>query len=177
MDFFMMTQDRTIPHTVEPVGILKVIDREMIKKENIHKLDGNIPAQLSIKDDSKAEYVDFIECPLTLVSDRLKELLVKYDDGIFFKPILLADIKRSRQEIYWLMIPKSVDCLLPESEFNKNGTLKNAVIDTGRIGFSKIFKINGIMENIIAIRLDLAESILRRDFAGISLKRIDVRKV
>lgn len=172
MEFYLFSQDKTIPNAVEPVGILKTLDRDMVNSENLHMMDG-LAVQFEIKESSNVEYVDFIESPVPLVSGRLKDILAKYDKKVFFKPIFLADIKRSRQDVYWFMIPENVECLSPKSEFNKNGTLKRIVIDEERVKYCKVFKIKGIMENLIVIRLDVAESILRRGFFGINLTRLE----
>lgn len=172
MDYFLLSQDNTIPNAVEPVGILKTLDRDMINKENAHIMDG-LAVQFEVKESSSVEYVDFIESPVPLVSDKLKEILSKYDKKVIFKPIFLADIKRSRQEVYWLMVPEDVECLSPKSEFNKNGTIKSIVIDEERVKYCRVFKIKGVLENLIVIRLDVAESILRRGFSGIRLTRLE----
>lgn len=173
MEFFILSQDNTIPDPVEPAGILKVIDRDMIKKENIHKMD-ELAVQFEIKENNRSVYIDFIENPVPLVSDKLKELLGKYEERIFLKPVLLADIKHLRQDVYWLLVPDSMDCLSSKSEFNKNGTVKRIVIDENKIRFRKVFKIKGILENLIILRLDVAESLLRRDFTGIRLKKVEM---
>lgn len=172
MDYFILSQDMTIPNYVEPVGILKVIDPDMIKEENIHKMDG-LAVQFEIKENSSHEFVDFIEHPVHLVSDKLKAILEKYDDNAFFKPIFLADIKKELQKVYWFMVPKEQDCLSPKSEFKNNGSINRLVIDMGKVGYRKIFRIKGIAENIVIIRLDVAESLLRRNFEGIKLSRIE----
>ncbi|MBC2582568.1 serine protease [Clostridium sp. DJ247] len=132
-----------------------------------------MPIQFDIKEKSSSEYIDFIEKPVPLVSDNLKKLLQKYDKKIFFKPIVLCDRKQEKQDLYWLMVPDSIDCLSDKSEFNKDGTLKRLVIDKKKVGNFKIFKVNGIIEDLMLVRLDAAESILRRDFTGIKLKKVE----
>lgn len=173
MEYFQMSQDKTIPNAVEPVGVLKVIEKDMIKQQNFSKSD-EIPVQFEIKDNDSTEYIDFIEFPVPLVSDRMKNILCKYDDRTFFKPIFLADIKRSRQDIYWLMVPGKIDCLSQKSEMDLNGAMKRIVIDYEKVRYNKIFTIKGIVENIIIVRLDVAESILRRGFTGIRLTRLEM---
>ncbi len=173
MEYFIISQDIAIPDQVQPVGILKVIDRESIKPENIRKMD-ELAVQFEIKENNKAVYVDFIENPVPLVSDRLKDILSKYEERIFFKPVLLADIKNTRQDVYWLLVPDSIECLSDKSEFNKNGTVKNLVLDENKVRFRKVFKVKGILENLIIIRLDVAESLLRREFTGIKLKKAEI---
>jgi hypothetical protein len=173
MDFFIISQDNSIPDPVQPAGILQVIDRNKIKPENIHKMD-EIAVQFEVKENSKAIYVDFIENPVPLVSDKLKDILEKYEERIFFKPILLADIKKSRQDVYWLLVPDSIECLSDKSEFNKNDTIKRIVLDEKKVKYRKVFKVKGILENLIIVRLDVAESILRRGFTGITLKKVEM---
>lgn len=175
MEYFIISQDIAIPDPVQPVGILKVIDRDLIKPENIQKMD-ELAVQFEIKENSRAVYVDFIESPVPLVSDRLKEILSRYEERIFFKPVLLADIRNTRQDVYWLLVPDSIECLSDKSEFNKNGTIKNLVLDERKVRFRKVFKVKGILENLIIIRLDVAESLLRREFTGIKLKKAETSR-
>lgn len=172
MEYFIISQDKRVLNAVEPMGITKQITKEMLKKENLRKL-GDLAIQCDIKENRWKQYIDFIENPISLVSDNLKEILKKYEEKIFLRPVVLADIKELRQDLYWLIIPESVDCLSPKSEFNKDGSIKKLIIDEKKIGYSKIFKVQGVIENLIIIRLDLAESLLRRDFTGIRLKKVE----
>ncbi|MBC2580555.1 imm11 family protein [Clostridium sp. DJ247] len=172
MEYFVIYQDKRIENAAEPIGILKEISKDMLNKEGTKHMD-ELPIQFDIKEKSSSEYIDFIEKPVPLVSDNLKKLLQKYDKKIFFKPIVLCDRKQEKQDLYWLMVPDSIDCLSDKSEFNKDGTLKRLVIDKKKVGNFKIFKVNGIMEDLMLVRLDAAESILRRDFTGIKLKKVE----
>lgn len=172
MEYFVISQDKRIENVVEPIGILKEINKEILNKEGIKHMD-DMPVQFDIKEKSSSEYIDFIEKPVLLVSDNLKKILNKYDKKIFFKPVVLCDRKEEKQDLYWLMVLDSIDCLSPKSEFNKNGTIKRLIIDEKKIGNFKIFKVNEVMEDLVIIRLDVAESLLRRDFTGIKLKKVE----
>lgn len=176
MDFFVILQDKRIPDIVEPMGASKVISKDVLNINNADKLE-RLLVQFQIKEKTHNEYVDYIECPVQLVSDKLKRLLEKYDSSVFFIPVMLADLKNERQEIYWLMVPDVKDCLSPQTEFNKDGTLKKLVIDERKAALFKVFKVKGLLENLLVIRLDVAESILRRDYAGIKLKKVAKEKM
>lgn len=173
MEYFIICQDKRVLNSVEPIGVSKAIDKNIDTKA-----EDEMPVQFYIKEKKENEYVDYIDGQAPLISDKLKYIFEKFQEDIFLKPAVLADIKRMKQDLYWIMIPQAVECLSPKAEFNKNGTLKKLVIDETKIGFTKIFKVDGILENLIIISLDLAESILRRDFIGIKLERVekDLRK-
>lgn len=173
MEYFIICQDQRVLNSVEPIGVAKAIDKNIDTK-----ITDEMPVQFYIKEKKENEYVDYIEGQVPLISDKLKYIFEKFQEDTFLKPAVLADVKRMRQDLYWLMIPQSIDCLSPKTEFKKDGTLKRLVIDENKIGFTKIFKVEGILENFIILSLDLAESILRGDFIGIKLERVekDVRK-
>jgi hypothetical protein len=86
---------------------------------------------------------------------------------------MLADVKKMKQNLYWLCIPKDIEALSCQSEFKMDGSLKKLVISEKKVNFRKIFRITGIIEYIVILNQDVAESILRRDFYGITLKKID----
>jgi len=170
MDYFIMSQDKTLLDAVQPTGTANQIQRTPFKRLDPKQLDDQ-PVQFYIKESFNPIYIDFIEHPLPLVTDTVKTLLEKYQTNIFFKPVLLTDLKRMRQELYWLIIPPSISCLADESVYNVNGTLKKMVLDSGKLKRAKIFTIKGIMENYIIVRLDVAESLIRRNFIGIKFTK------
>lgn len=87
------------------------------------------PIQFYVKEKGNNIYVDFIENPFHLVSEKLRLKIIKLQETIFFKVIVLADVKKMQQELYWLTIPETIECLSEKSEFNKMGELRKLVID------------------------------------------------
>lgn len=165
MNYFILSQDSRVDNA--------------IKKSNVKSLEGKdltinkfSPIALRIKGDENKIYGDLIEGKITLVSDNLKSLIEKYDENIFFRPFVFQDIENKIQSVYWFAIFEQLNCLSKESEFNKDGSLKKLVIDKDKANGYRIFKVNGIIEDYIIISLDLAESILRRDFLGLKIKKI-----
>lgn len=169
MNYYILSQDRRISDCVKPLGITKLIDRDLLMG-NTDKLD-DTPVQFYIKEKDENEYIDIIETPVLLISDKLKRVLEVYQKEIFFKPVLLADVKRMRQDLYWFMIPKTVECLSPQTEFFKDGAVKKLVIDEKKANPHKVFRVGGIFEYIVIVNLDIAENILKRDIYGIELKK------
>jgi hypothetical protein len=182
MEYFALYKDNRIENAIEPIGLSKFINK--YKQNNMaigkslydlaeEKMGSEQIVQFELMERKSKEYVDFIDGKINLVSDKLKYILKKYDEEIFFKPVVLLDGKAENQELYWFIVPKEVDCLAEETQFNKDGSLKKLVIDKRKIGKAKIFTIKGVLENLLIVRLDAAESILRRDFTGIKLKKLE----
>lgn len=168
-----MLQDKRVLGAVEPLISPKELNKQMIKKENYRDIDSILPGQCSVKESYQQEYIDFIEYPMPFVSDELKELLIKYDERLITKPVVFQDIKKQKQTVYWLIAPKFVNCLSLKSKFKKDQSIDTLIIDEKKIEYCPLFRIDGIYENYIIVRLDLAESILRRDFTGIKFKKIE----
>lgn len=165
MSYFILSKDLRVDN---------VITKANVKKLEGKNLTGNkfSPIALRVKSNENKLYGELIEGKITLVSDKLKNLIEKYDENIFFRAFVFQDIEKRVQKVYWYSIFEQIDCLSEETEFNKDGSLKKLVLDKEKIKGYRIFKVNGILEDYIIISLDLAESILRRDFLGLKLRRI-----
>ncbi|HEY8465095.1 MAG TPA: DUF1629 domain-containing protein [Bacillota bacterium] len=172
MEYFILNQDEQVTEAVKPLGISGLVKDYGLTTESWESLN-DLPEQFYLDEDGGDEYVDFIAAPVPLVSSRLKELFQKFDARIFFKPVVLADPKAMRQELYWLINPSSCDCIAAQSEFNKDGTVKHLVIDQHKAEGRWIFKVAGIMEHWIIVNLGVAEAVLRREFSGVRFIRVD----
>jgi len=172
MDFYVISQDLRVVNSVEPVKAHQMFDMETIRRGRFKDLD-DLPVQLYIKERAENDYVDFIEKPIPLISDKLKRVFDMYHKDIFYKPVVLADVKNMKQSLYWLAVPKAIECLSDQSEFKLDGAVKKLVIDERKASLNKIFSITGLLEYIVIVNQDVAESILRRDLYGITLKKID----
>lgn len=173
MDYFLLKQDERYINTPVIIEIMKKIDRKNMNLENAHKLEDTMVFYM--KCDKNANFLDILDSQLFLVSSRLKKIIEKYETDIVFKTMVLINRDEERQEVYYLPIFKEVEVLSSKSEFNLNkSVIKKLVLDGEKIKNNRIFKIKESEETMIVVRLDAAESILRRDFAGVKLERIEV---
>ncbi|HEY8463777.1 MAG TPA: serine protease [Bacillota bacterium] len=164
MDFFRFSQDQRVSGAIQPI--------RPVPANPEHNSETDFPVQYYLKANRDNEYIDFLEMPVALVSDRLKRLLTKYCPQLVCHPVVLADLSRMRQDLYWQINPVTVDCQAPQTEFYKDGAVRNLVIDAVKAGSVRVFRVAGIKESWIIVNLEVAESILRRDFLGIRLKRV-----
>lgn len=171
MNYFILSQDERIINAVKPVGIAQVIKKELLTIERMEELE-ELERQFPVLEKGEMVYTDFIEKPIMLISDAVKQLVEKYVPNMPFKAVVLTDMPKLMQTLYWLVIPPRVRCLSAQTEFHLDGTLKKLVIDEQLAAPYSFFQIEGIKEQFIVVNIELAESILRRDFRGIRLQKI-----
>lgn len=167
MDYFIVSEDRRAVNRIKPRGISKSIFDDKT-------LDETAPLQFYIEDSKEPDYVDFIERPVPLVSDRLRKALQMYHREIFFAPVVLTDLKRALQKLYWYFKPPQVKCISNRTEFYKNETIKKLVINQAQTSGYRVMQVNHLIQTFILFDLMVVESLLRRGFTGFSLERIEV---
>ncbi|SFA80060.1 imm11 family protein [Clostridium frigidicarnis] len=173
MDYFLLKQDTRYVNVPQLIDVHKNIN---IKDINLSTCDNiSDTVILNVKADKDSAFLDILDKPLFLMSDDLKNIIEKYDANIYFKTIPLIDLQHERQKNYCLPIFEELDALSEESEFNMDrSVIKKIVLDSKKIKGKKIFKIKNEFKTLIVVRLDVAESILRRGFTGIKLEKLCV---
>ena len=175
MDYFLLKQDKRYSNTPQIIDLFKNIntkDLNLLKADNIE--DNNC---FYVKSHDNIDYLDVLETPIFLVSKELKKILEKYNRNIIFKMFVLIDYEKKEQNFYYLPIFEEIEALSEKSEFNLNKTIvKKIVLDEKKIKNKKIFKVKESDKTLIVVRLDAAESLLRREFKGIALERLQVEK-
>ena len=95
-----------------------------------------------------------------------------------FKTLALIDKVHNKQVNYYLPIVEELEVLSEATEFNLNKTVvRKLILDEEKMKqlSKKIFKIKESSKPLIIVRLDIAESLLRRNFKGIKLERVEIR--
>jgi hypothetical protein len=173
MDYFLLKQDERYRNIPMLMDLMKKIDWRDINLTNAHKIEEDTVFYVKAEEDSN--YLDIIDRQLYLVSDKLKKIIEKYVPNTIFKRIILIDQKHERQENYFLPIFEEVEALSSKSEFNLDkSVIKKLVLDGEKVKGKKIFKIKESQKTMIVVRLDAAESILRRYFTGIRFEKIQI---
>ncbi|MGC5327306.1 serine protease [Brevibacillus sp. SYSU BS000544] len=168
MNYFMLTQDLRNPDAVEPVGVSQLLDQERQDRHSAEEI-----VQIPVRKKGNQDFIDFIQCPQPLLSDRLKQTMIKFEPRIKLRPLTLIDQSGGRQKTYWHMTPPKVNCLSERTEFHKDGSLKRLLIEEEKAARHRILQIDGIREPIVLVNLELAESLLRREFTGIRLTKVE----
>ena len=173
MDYFLLKQDEEYTNAPVLRDVFKEIDVRNINLLNAHKIDDIVIFNVKCTDET--EFLDILDRNLFLISEKMKKIIEKYDPGILFKTIPLIDLAQGRQENYYMPIFEEIECLSENAELNlKKAVVKKIILDKEKIKNKKIFKIKESSKTLVVVRLDVAESLLRREFEGMCLKRLEV---
>lgn len=174
MDYFLLKQDERCTRIPTIINWTKEIDVRNFNLVNADKIKDAMV--FYIRTSKNNNYIDILEHPFFLVSENMKKVMEKYDPNIIFKMMCLVDFENSKQNIYYLPIFEEIEALSKDAEMNLNKTVvKKLILNEEKIKNKKIFKIKESSKTTVILRLDAAESLLRRDFDGISLEKLEVR--
>ena len=132
--------------------------------------------QIFVKDMPNIEYTDFLERPFLLISNIFKKAVELYNPNFEYKVVVLSEKNGGKQNVYWHIDLPNVPCFA-ESDRLSNSPVKAKIIDKSKILLSEVgglsffkFQEAAITNPVYIVRLDLAESILRRGSIGFTLK-------
>ena len=174
MKFFILGTDETFSNYPKLKSWFGKIDDRKFNIQDAYK----IPKRqlLAIDESENTVFTSIIERPFPMVSAEVKAVFDMYEPHIIYKEVVLLDGKNEKTGVYYIPILPEVDCLDAESEFNLNKSLiKRGIIDYERTGGKAIFRLGGVGHYYMVGRLDLVESILKRNVRGIGLKELEVK--
>lgn len=165
MEYFIMQTDsrmRRLPQFQAPKELLSISGAgQANRKDEVSVIYVTGNKGLNI------EYPDYISGPIPLIADRLHKILKKYQQDAIFHQVVLIEKDKGTQRVYYMMIPPSLECAdKSKTAYDRAGNVLDFVLDAECIGRNKIFRVSEL-KNQIAVRLDVAESILRRNVGGI----------
>jgi hypothetical protein len=174
VEYFLMRQDRRYGNTPHFKGVFSQFNMRDLCLERCNRIAEE--TTIEVEPNKGLQYLDLLDIQLFMVSTKLRKLLAMYEPELIFKRISIIDYSNGRNEIYWLPILEDVDCIAPQSEFNRDkSVLLKIALNEAAINDQSIFRLAGVATPYIVARLDLVESILRRDFEGIKFTRLEVQ--
>lgn len=174
MEYFELFQSSKVENAVEIVGLDAGEYCYGMDKKKFDALDKLKVAYYSGRE--YEELCDILKQPTFLLSDRLKHIIGLYDREIQFKGVQLFSMDEERKEypLYWVPFFQKTDCLHEKTQKYDNGFLKELILDRRKIEGLSVFRIGNILEYKVAVSLPAAESILRRRFYGVELRKLEV---
>jgi hypothetical protein len=126
-----------------------------------------------VQDAFQIEYPDLIQAGRLLVSGKLKAIMSQYQSDVIFKPLMLIEEKKKRQELYYLTAAPLLEGVVTETKQEHPEYRTKDVVDEAKAGNARIFS-TGKYGRQLYVRLDVAESILRRDPYGVWFEKVRV---
>ncbi|WP_250277183.1 hypothetical protein [[Clostridium] colinum] len=127
-----------------------------------------------IKDSEFLFWTDIISSPVFLISEKVKEVVKLYDNKLKMKQIILIEPKIAEMGVYYLPIFEEIYCLAGKDDIDSKEIAEKIILKREKIKDKPIFKIGGFNKRYIVARMDLVESILKREVKGINLIEMKV---
>lgn len=153
---------RRLPQIQMPQGLLE------------GKKDTTVIAYVKEHRGLELEYADYLEHPVLLIAEKLRNILQKYQTDAVFQRVMLIEKETGKQSPYCFMSPPVIACAhKEESRFDVRGNVAELVLDADRVEKRRIFLAEDYHKELL-VRLDVAESILRRDSNGIWFEPVKI---
>lgn len=169
MKYYIMSQDKRIANGITFKEISSTETFE-VGEEFRGKIKNNLV--LHMKDTPHTAYTDMIESPFIMVSEALSKVIEMYEEETEFTNIILSSQVGKPSLDYKVALINRIQCLHENSEFYKDNSIKDLVLDKNKIGERQIFKIKGISPHYVIVSMNIAESLLRRSLYGVRLEEI-----
>lgn len=169
--YFIMEGDTRIQNRIKFEDIESSIAYEFEPEEIEQIQDISV---LFMKGNKESIYPDILETPVFMISDRLKNVMEPYDSNVVYRRVVLNQIDPVIQKMYWLLLTEKIDCLDKKSQYYPNGWNKEIILNRKKIGKRRIFKAKGILTPKILVHVDVAESIMRRNFEGVLFHPVEL---
>ena len=167
MEYFQVVMDMDFPQNVKMAPLTAA------------ELAGKEPISRSVSVPSGVEsgfFADFlttrtIQGRYRLISNELKELYAMFNPKWEWMPAALID-QHGNCRLYWFWNAEKIACLSDKTIYSGDNTVKTLAINTDRLKDKNNFSVETRIETIFVVRLDLAESMLRRGFIGFKFQNV-----
>jgi len=172
MDYFIIQQDQELANTGKVAKMLNW--QNALWEDSMIRRLAAVPIQtkaIYVAPDADNEFPDFFQEPIVLIERKFKQVVEMYQKNSLAHPVVLIDKGTKAQVVYYHIAAPEIDCASEESMRDHVGAIKELVLDKAKVGNQRIFQVSGFRRRTI-VRLDVAESILRRNSYGITFEKV-----
>lgn len=176
MKYFMISQDKELSNLIVPEKLDLNIYKDGTLKRDFDKASTMVVSYFS--NSQELEKPDVLYSPAFFVSDRFKKLLKVFNPKMSFKGIRCypKEVEDSEALLYWWPYIPKVKCLSQETEKDPMGMIKHLVVEESKLQGKSILIVDQTLETIVLVSLELAESMLRRNFWGMNFTPVDIAR-
>jgi len=174
MKYFLLSTEMTNNPLPQITNWFDQIDPRNVTPERA----GSIPqrTQLRVNNGAEAVFSDILSMPGYLVSPKVHAVMKLYDPYVKYRQMILFDKQAKMAKLYLLPILPVCNCLLPESELSRDKSkIIHGIVDLEKTQHRPFLKVGGVTNTHIAFRLDVVESILRREAKGLKLIELELK--
>lgn len=125
-----------------------------------------------LKQGRQLGYCSIIELPVFLVSSEVCKILSQYEPKLEYKTVVINDQFTYKQVQFCLLNVPEIDCISDTHSKIERGVIKHLVIDEYKIQGRSMFKIRNSPFPCLAVRVDVAEALLRKSLYGLKIQKL-----
>jgi len=149
-----------------PIGWYGTIDQTTMKQKKAYQMPKRLGFML--EKHMQTVFTDIVTFPCFMVSKKVKNVVEQYDSSVKFARIIFFDRENKKSMAYYIPFINTVIPLATKQSNNEIAVEKENIKDC------TVFQVVKTERTYIVMRMDLVESILRRDAIGIGIKEIQV---
>lgn len=153
-----------------PVGWYGIIDKKTLSRKSPYQMVKHL--LFPVESNMQMVFTDVLTSPCFMVSETVRNVIRKYDSFVYFIRIILLDKEHRQSMAYYIPYLDTVPYTL-EKDVDKGGK-PYFVVDKKSIEEKPIVEITDGHNSHVIMRMDLVESILRRQAIGIGLQEIQI---
>ncbi|CAI6053475.1 hypothetical protein PAECIP112173_01487 [Paenibacillus sp. JJ-100] len=112
--------------------------------------------------------------PLLLLSEELSKIVMKFAPEITSKRVVVMDTEKYNQSFYhWMDLPKAT-CISPDQALIQSGQVMSIMADLSGLERTPAFTIPYYRTQLMIVRLELAERLLRAGIYGLNVRPIQI---
>ena len=176
MKYFMIPHDKALSNVIAPEKLDSSLYRDKISKKEFDAVQSMVVTYFD--NSQELEKPDVLYTPAFLVSDKLKKLLRAFDPKMKCKGIRCYphEVEDPEALLYWWPWIPRVQCLSEQTTRYPTGLVKHLVVAENRLQRRPILMVDGTLETIVLVSLELAEAMLRRGLWGMEYIPVDMEE-
>lgn len=175
MEYFRIKQDKRYCHAPVITNIRDITQRRLdISIRNAKRIADVNVAFSNLTD--KVDFLDILDTQLFLISHGVKTVFFMYEPAIMLKHVCILNNETDEYGRYFLPLFPEVDCISESSLLTPDKSqVKKLILKKPPKQYS-VFKASGILTDIVIVRVDVAESLLRRGIRKFVLEPLEVEE-
>lgn len=170
--YYVMKEDEHRKNRAKILKLPKGISEKDERENKIEFFDLNVEL-VEINGSGIDKMSDFIDKPVPFFTEKTAQLLIANDvNNVLYKPCCLVDAEQNVLGNCYMGLVDKIDCLDNEKSIKINDAYINIVIDSEKCGYYKVFRIEGIEENLVIVTEDI-KNILEEECFGVDFVSVE----
>lgn len=126
-----------------------------------------------IEADEFTLFPDLITFPCLMVSEAMKQIILRYDSRIPFRDVFFMHAEKMIGAIYFIPFLPKIDCLTADTVLSADRSrIEVGVVNADMFWERSLIEADGLTGQGVIINLELAEALIRQGMIGIGLREL-----